>query len=150
MLLSGFTREQLKATIVPGGRYVQLELCYPETFLAPNRLELASGNVSMDRHKATALRKEVGKLREAFNFEDVKSTYRIKLPIKCDEDFYADDDAATGVEVVMYQHEKEDYRAGSQHYYMLHLELMGANKSGKPPARVTDGNFRLVGSPVQR
>ncbi len=145
LLFSACTRDQLRVTVEKGGRKLKVEYLYPESFLATNRLNLqSSGNVTMNHSKATALAKAVRDLRASFKHDAVKSSFLVKLPIKCEEQPYDQD--CEGVEVVMYCHHDELYAAEKQYYYMLHVQLISATKPFKAAAGV--GGFRVVGSPL--
>ena len=144
LLISGTVTMQLKVTVQKGGCWLKIQYIYPETFLAANRLVVASGGTVKASHsKTTALLRAIHEVKDLFNFEDVKADFMIKLPIKCDEEFVGD----KGIEVVMYEHHDANYSAERQYYYMLHVEMISSQKAFKP-ALIT--GFGVVASPLKQ
>jgi hypothetical protein len=145
LLISGTTEDHLRVTVEKGGKYLKIEYFYPFPFLSAQRLTAANADVNNTHAKTRALAKEIRTIKEAYNYEDVKAEYRIKLPVKCDEHFVDFDHTGSGVEVCLYEHDVELYQKDKQYYYMLHVELISANKVHKPTAI---SGFRVIGSPA--
>jgi hypothetical protein len=139
LLLSGITEENIECKIDRNARYVTADIFLPDFFLSSRRLQAASeGSISQHHSKTASLDKAIDAFREAFDFETPTLKFKIKLPFKVDGNFE--------MEVMWYRHDNVELAAEEQFYYMLHLELVSANKPRQVKTAIAR---RIVESPQQ-
>ena len=140
LLLSGITEDNIDCKIDKNGHYLTVDIFLPEFFLSSRHLQAASeGTISQHHSKTAALDKAIDEFREAFDFETPTLKFKIKLPFKVDGTFVK--------EVVWYKHDNEILAQEDQFYYMLHIELVTANKPRQVKTAIAR---RIVDSPIHQ
>ena len=137
LLLSGTTQDQIECKLHKSGRHMTVFYKLPEFFVTSRRLEASSGGVIDQNHaKTSAFNKAIDEFRETFDFEEPTLEFKFKLPFKVENKFFR--------EVAWYKHDNTELRKEAQFYYMLHIELLGAEKPRQLKSPIAR---RIVDSP---
>jgi hypothetical protein len=132
LMLSGTRKEDLKPEFIKGGKKLKITQTLPDVFFSPFRIigDTSCGvPVTTTHSKFVSMQKKCNSVKAAANHEGVKGSFTIILPIQVEEFFLGNmRDGGSGLEVVVMEHEDNDFVNHMQYYYILQVELIGLKK----------------------